>query len=398
MNREYPALKGKRILLGVSGGIAIYKSLTLLSLLNKCGADTKVIMTDGAKEFIRPLTFQTMSKNRVYSELFSNEENFIPHIDLTREADVFLIAPATANVLAKLSMGLADDLLTSTALASSCPLLVSPAMNVKMYRNKTTQDNISRLRELGVGIIEPNSGLLACNEVGEGRMPEADELLDYLDSFFTKKDLYGRKIIISGGPTRERIDPVRFLTNDSSGKQGLCIAERAYKRGGKVLFVHGKIKEDIPDHINNIEVESTEDMFEAIDSVISQYDSLIMAAAPCDLRAVEVSKNKLKKDGLNSNILPDFVETRDILKSLYDKKEDRIFIGFAAETRNVEEYAKKKMKEKHLDYIVANDVSANGAGFDGDSNIVTIYGKTDKKSYPKLSKYQVADNILDLLR
>lgn len=398
MNKDYSALAGKKILLGVSGGIAIYKSLSLISLLNKCGAETKVIMTEGAKEFIRPLSFQTMSKNRVYSDLFSEEDNFIPHIDLSREADVFLIAPATANVLAKLSSGLADDLLSSTALASSCPILVSPAMNVKMYKNKATQSNINKLREMGIGVIEPNSGLLACNEVGEGRMPEATELLDYLDFFFTKKDLYGRKIIVSGGPTRERIDPVRFLTNDSSGKQGLCIAERAYKRGAQVLFVHGKIKEEIPEYIKSVEVESTEDLFKAIDSVIDQYDSLIMAAAPCDLKAVEVSKNKLKKDGLNSNILPDFVETRDVLKSLSPKKEDRIFIGFAAETRNVEEYAKKKLKEKNLDYIVANDVSAEGAGFDGDSNIVTIFGKNDKKVLPKLSKYRVADNILDLLR
>ena len=392
------ALAGKRILLGVSGGIAIYKALSLLSALNKKGAKTTVVMSKGAQEFVRPLAFQTMSKNRVYTDTFDMEENgFIPHIDLTREHDVLLIAPASADTLAKMAHGISDDLLSTTALAAHCPVIVSPAMNSVMYHHPATQRNIQQLAQDGVEVIEPGDGLLACNEIGEGRMPEAEELLDVLDSFFTKKDLQGKKILVTAGPTRERIDPVRFLTNDSSGKQGIAIARRAFKRGAQVCLVHGPMSQPAPKGIEGVSVESTEDMLHALEEKFPTYDALIMAAAPCDFRPVRQELHKIKgtKSGARRNL--ELAETTDILYSLLPLKINQIVIGFATESENLLKNAREKMDRKKLDYIVANDVTQSGAAFNVDTNIVTILGNSREETLPKMSKEDVADRILDLL-
>lgn len=389
-------LAEKRILLGVSGGIAIYKSLSLLSLLNKAGAITEVIMTDGAMEFVSPLTFQTMSKKKVHYDLFSEEDDFIPHIDLTRRNDIFLIAPATANVIAKLAHGISDDLLTSTALAATCPIVLAPAMNVYMYENKATQENLEILRKRGIEVLEPNAGLLACDEVGAGRMPEAEELCDYLDSFFTKKDLVNKKILVSCGSTKERMDPVRYMTNDSSGKQGLALAIRAKKRGADVTLIHGRIQVDIPKNIPSIQIESTKDLLEACQREFPKHDCLIMAAAPADYRVAHPSQEKIKKNR-EGKLLVEFLENPDILATIGQNKGARTLIGFAAETENGIENAKKKLVKKNLDYIVLNDIKKPGAGFDVDTNIVTIINQEQERSLPLMSKSQVADTILDLL-
>lgn len=390
-------LKGKRVLIGVSGGIAIYKILSFLSMLNKEGAETEVIMTDGAKEFVTPLTFQTMSKHRVHSSLFSEEDGEIPHIDITRRNDVFLIAPATANVIAKLANGIADDLLTAAALASTCPILVSPAMNVVMYKNEATQKNIDTLKERGMKIIEPGSGLLACNEIGDGRLPEPEELLEVLNDFFTEKDLKGKKILITAGATRERLDPIRFLTNDSSGRQGIAIALSAKRRGADVTLIHGHIDVTVPKGIDSVKIESTEELLNSVKKNFENSDALIMAAAPSDYRPENAADNKIKKDGTYSDLILTLKENPDIIKTVAKNKGNRKVIGFAAETENLLEYGNKKLVEKNLDYIVCNDVSKAGAGFNGNTNIVVILGKNYKQGYPKMTKMEVADKILDLL-
>lgn len=391
------SLDGKRILIGVSGGIAIYKTVSLISLLKKAGAEVEVVMTQGAREFVGALTFQTMSGRRVFTELFDEQEGFIPHIDLTRRNDVFLIAPATANILAKMANGIADDLLSATALAAHCPVLVSPAMNVYMYKNEATQANIRTLRERGIGIVEPESGWLACNEVGEGRMPEAQDLFEILDDFFTEKDLAGKRIAVTGGGTRERLDPVRFLTNDSSGKQGLAIARRAMKRGADVVFVHGDVRVQIPQKMNHVAVESTEDMLNALKEIFDSCDALIMAAAPCDYRPSVSLGHKRKKESEDEVLTMEFLATPDILKSLAPLKTKQTVIGFAAETDDVKANAKKKLESKKLDYIVCNDVTAPGAGFNGDTNIASILSADKTVDLPMMSKEDLADRILDLL-
>ncbi len=392
------SLSGKRILVGVSGGIAIYKTLELLSRLNKAGAETHVVMTESATRFVTPLTFQTMSQHKVYTDLFEESDGFIPHIDLTREADAFLIAPATANVLAKMAHGMADDLLSATALAAHCPVIVAPAMNVVMYQNPATQENLQILEKRGIHVLYPNEGWLACQEVGTGRMPEATELFEALDTFFTEKDLAGTKILVTAGPTKERLDPVRFLTNDSSGKQGVAIARRAQKRGAEVTLVHGDMKVPVPIHVRDIPVESTEDMLEALKKEFPATDVLIMAAAPADFRPVEEQTQKIK--GLDDGKVRAFsvLDTPDILQTLAGMKTDQVVIGFATETEKVLEHAREKMEKKQLDFIVANDVTKEGAAFDYDTNIVTILGEEVEKSLPILSKEEVADQILDLLR
>lgn len=392
------SLSGKRILVGVSGGIAIYKTLELLSRLNKAGAETHVVMTESATRFVTPLTFQTMSQHKVYTDLFVESDGFIPHIDLTREADAFLIAPATANVLAKMAHGMADDLLSATALAAHCPVIVAPAMNVVMYQNPATQENLQILEKRGIHVLYPNEGWLACREVGTGRMPEATELFEALDTFFTEKDLAGTKILVTAGPTKERLDPVRFLTNDSSGKQGVAIARRAQKRGAEVTLVHGDMKVSVPIHVRDIPVESTEDMLEALKKEFPATDVLIMAAAPADFRPVEEQTQKIK--GLDDGKVRAFsvLDTPDILRTLAGMKTDQVVIGFATETEKVLEHAREKMEKKQLDFIVANDVTKEGAAFDYDTNIVTILGEEVEKSLPILSKEEVADQILDLLR
>ncbi|WP_071705672.1 bifunctional phosphopantothenoylcysteine decarboxylase/phosphopantothenate--cysteine ligase CoaBC [Murdochiella vaginalis] len=392
------SLSGKRILLGVSGGIAIYKIPDLLSRLRKAGAETRVVMTEGAARFVTPLTFQTMSGHTVYTDLFAEEEGMIPHIDLTREADLFLIAPATANILAKMANGIADDLLSATALAAHCPVLVAPAMNVVMYHNAATQENLETLRSRGISILDPEAGWLACQEEGEGRMPEPVSLLLAVESALTEKDLAGKRILVSAGPTRERLDPVRFLTNDSSGKQGVAIAKRAAMRGADVTLVHGEMKVPVPQGVRAIAVESTEDMLAALEREFPKADALLMAAAPADFRPVEEKTQKIKGADDGKVHILEMVDTPDILRHLATMKTHQTVIGFATESEKVLDHAREKLKKKKLDYIVANDVTKEGAAFDYDTNIVTILGEEKEEALPLLTKEEVADHLLDLLR
>lgn len=392
------SLSGKRILLGVSGGIAIYKIPDLLSRLRKAGAETRVVMTEGAARFVTPLTFQTMSGHTVYTDLFAEEEGMIPHIDLTREADLFLIAPATANILAKMANGIADDLLSATALAAHCPVLVAPAMNVVMYHNAATQENLETLRSRGISILDPEAGWLACQEEGEGRMPEPVSLLLAVESALTEKDLAGKRILVSAGPTRERLDPVRFLTNDSSGKQGVAIAKRAAMRGADVTLVHGEMKVPVPQGVRAIAVESTEDMLAALEKEFPKADALLMAAAPADFRPVEEKTQKIKGTDDGKVHILEMVDTPDILRHLATMKTHQTVIGFATESEKVLDHAREKLKKKKLDYIVANDVTKEGAAFDYDTNIVTILGEEKEEALPLLTKEEVADHLLDLLR
>lgn len=391
-------LQGKRILLGISGGIALYKSLDLLSRLHKAGAECRVIMTKGAEAFIQPLSFQTLSHHRVYDDLFAEEDHFIPHIDLSRWADLFIIAPATANILAKIVQGISDDLLSAAALASHCPLVVAPSMNVVMYENPATQKNLALLKERGIGVIEPEAGFLACEEEGKGRMPEAEDLVEVICCALTPKDLAGKKLLISGGPTRESLDPVRFLTNHSSGKQGVALAKMAHWRGAEVCFLHGPLEVNPPKGVSLVPVESTEDLFNEVDRRFDACDALIMAAAPCDLRPETRASQKIKKREQADALTLSMTFTPDILKTMGQRKTHQCLIGFAAETQELARYAKEKLIEKNLDYIVANDVTAPGAGFGLDTNVVSIFSKTDQTRYPLGSKEEVANHILDLLR
>lgn len=389
-------LKGKKILLGLSGGVALYKMADLVSKLNKAGADCRVIMTDHAEKFVGKSTFQALTKHKVYDDLFAEEE-FIPHIELTKWADVFLIAPATANILAKMATGVADDLLSTTALASMCPIMVAPTMNVRMFDHPTTQTNIKLLADRGVEVISPPAGHLACGDVGKGRLPEPEDLIELLEAHFTSKDLVGKRILVTAGPTVEYFDPVRFLSNRSTGKQGFALARQAVRRGAEVCLVHSPVHLKVPQGLAcEKTVETSQDLLEALREPFKTCHALIMAAAPSDYRPKEIKDHKIKKEDQDGRTI-DLVANPDILKTLTEEKKDQVVIGFAAETRNVEAYAREKLESKRMDYIVANDVSENGAGFAGETNIVHILSETDQKDYPIMTKEEVADLILDLL-
>lgn len=388
-------VKGKNILIGVSSGIAIYKVLDLISKLKKEEGNVKVIMTENAQEFVSPLLFEIMSKSKVYTDQFeSYEQAGVVHIELSKWADTFLLAPATANTLAKLSWGLGDNLLTSTALAYTKDLILAPAMNTHMLDNPNTQRNLETLKNQGHQIIEPGSGFLACNDVGKGRMAEPVDILDYLKSYFVKKDLRGKKIIVSAGPTIEAIDPVRYITNRSSGKMGYAISRAARDRGAEVILVAGPNDLDDIKAIETRHILSNEDLIENIDKNFDEADSLIMAAAPCDF-AVEIkSQSKLKKEDLSSLSLK---KNPDIIRYFADKKKDQILIGFAAETDNLLDNARQKRKDKGLDFIVANDVSSKETGFDSEENKGYIISEKEEIEIPKMDKYDMANIILDVL-
>lgn len=388
-------VKGKNILIGVSSGIAIYKVLDLISKLKKEEGNVKVIMTENAQEFVSPLLFEIMSKSKVYTDQFeSYEQAGVVHIELSKWADTFLLAPATANTLAKLSWGLGDNLLTSTALAYTKDLILAPAMNTHMLDNPNTQRNLETLKNQGHQIIEPGSGFLACNDVGKGRMAEPVDILDYLKSYFVKKDLRGKKIIVSAGPTIEAIDPVRYITNRSSGKMGYAISRAARDRGAEVILVAGPNDLDDIKAIETRHILSNEDLIENIDKNFDEADSLIMAAAPCDF-AVEIkSQSKLKKEDLSSLSLK---KNPDIIRYFADKKKDQILIGFAAETDNLLDNARQKLKDKGLDFIVANDVSSKETGFDSEENKGYIISEKEEIEIPKMDKYDMANIILDVL-
>ena len=391
-------LNGKKIALGVTGGIAVYKAVDLVSRLRKQGAEVRVIMTEHAQQFVTPLTFKEISGNKVAVSMWdSNQEFNVEHISLANWADAFVVAPATANILAKMANGIADDLLSTTLLAAQAPIIVCPAMNTGMYQNSITQENIEKLQKHGVTVMPPAVGYLACGVTGPGRLPEPQQIVEFIDAFFAKKDgdMVGMKVLVTAAGTREPIDPVRFVGNRSSGKMGYAIAQAAAQRGAEVLLVTGPSALEIPPNVNGVKVESTNEMLEACMEAYEKMDVVIKAAAVADYRPRDVADQKIKKktdDALT--VVMD--KNPDILKELGARKAHQILVGFAAETQNLLDNAREKIVKKNLDMIVANDVTAAGAGFNADTNIVKfLFPSGEVRSLEQMAKTQVANILLD---
>jgi len=391
-------LQGKTIILGVSGGIAVYKAVELLRLLTKAEADVHVIMTKNAREFVTPLTFQTLSGHPVHTDLFNlSQEYEIDHISLADRADLFILVPATANLVGKIAQGLADDLLTTTIMATKAPVLVVPAMNSNMYENRIYQRNQSYLAELGYEILEPVSGSLACGWEGPGKLPDPSVIFNTAESILSPKDLRGCHILVTAGPTREEIDPVRYLSNYSSGKMGFAVATAALQRGAQVTLIAGPTYLTVPGGVDLIPVSSAAEMHSAVLSHLDSNDVIIKAAAVADYRPIDRSSQKLKKS--SDNLMLELEKTVDILAELGQRKGERILVGFAAETERLMTHAAEKLKKKNLDLIVANDITREGAGFDGDTNIVRILHADGKvEELEKMSKRAVADKLLDRVK
>ena len=383
------------MLLGVSGGIACYKSCDIVSRLKKLGAGVDVIMTSHATEFVSPLSFETLSARRVVVDMFDKDRQWeVEHISLAKKADICVVAPATANVIAKLADGIADDMLTTTCLALKCPIVIAPAMNTNMYDSPTVRDNLKKLRRRGVIIVDPVEGRLACGDSGKGKMAEpADIVNEVIYRLLPKRDYEGKKVLVTAGATRENIDGVRFITNRSSGKMGIEIAKEVVKRGGEVVLVKGLVQVEVPKYITNvISVESTAQMYDAVMANYSDCDMIIKAAAPSDYRPAAEIRQKLKGDEITLHL----VKNPDIAKAVGQVKEHRKLIIFSAETQNLFTYAKDKLADKNADMVVANDVTEKGAGFDVDTNVVTLIKRNGmRKCYPVLSKSKVAGIILD---
>ena len=389
-------LQGKCVVLGVTGGIAAYKAAELLRLLVKSGAETHVVMTRSAQEFVTPLTFQTLSGNPVHTELFSLiQEQEIGHISLADRADLILIAPATANLIGKVANGIADDLLTTTIMATRAKVLFAPAMNSNMWENPVYQENHAKLEGLGYCFVEPAYGDLACGWQGKGKLPDPQEIFNSAHALLGSNDLAGKTVLVTAGPTREEIDPVRFLSNYSSGKMGYAIACAARNRGARVILVSGPVNLSEPKGVETIQVVSAREMYEAVMKTAGQADLIIKAAAVADFRPVARGDQKLKK-GVAEAMTVELQRNPDILAELGQQKGSRVLIGFAAETEELLKHAREKLASKNLDMIVANDVTQEGAGFNGDTNIVRFLGADGNvEELPQMSKAGVADLLLD---
>lgn len=388
-------LKGKHILLGVTGSIAAYKIANLASMLVKLNADVHVIMTQNAEQFISPITFETLTGNKVIDDTFERNSGYhVAHIAMAAEADVVMIAPASANVIAKLAHGIADDMLTSTMLACTAPILVSPAMNTHMYENPVTQENMEKLKSLGYKLIEPSSGYLACGDTGKGKMPEPEVLCEcILQEIACEKDMVGKKVLITAGPTRESLDPVRFLTNHSTGKMGYALAENAARRGAEVTLVSGPTQLKKPRFVKVVDVITAEEMFRGVEKEFDGQDIVVMSAAVADYRPATVSDQKIKKaDGEMSIPLE---RTTDILGTLTPRKKQQFICGFSMETEHMLENSRGKLERKNLDMIVANNLKVAGAGFGTDTNIVTVITKESSEELPIMKKEEVAGAIFD---
>lgn len=389
-------LKGKMVILGVTGGIAAYKSAALASLLVKAGADVQVIMTEHAQEFIAPITFEALTGHRCLTDTFDrNHEYSTEHVELGKRADAVIVAPATANVIAKLAHGVADDMLTTTILACRCPKIIAPAMNTRMYENPVTQDNMELLRKYGMEVVEAASGRLACGDIGAGKMPEPEALFQYvLKACAFPKDMEGLKVMVTAGPTQEIIDPVRYVTNHSTGKMGYSIAKICALRGADVTLVSGKTSLEPPMFVTVVPVTTAKDMYEAVVSGSEETDIIIKAAAVADYRPKKVSDEKIKKS--DGQMVLEMERTEDILGYLgAHKREGQFLCGFSMETENMLENSKTKLAKKHVDMIVANNLKVQGAGFGTDTNIVTIITKENITELELLSKDEVAKRLLD---
>ncbi|MDQ0482837.1 bifunctional phosphopantothenoylcysteine decarboxylase/phosphopantothenate--cysteine ligase CoaBC [Guptibacillus hwajinpoensis] len=391
------SLRGKKILLCVSGGIAVFKAAALTSKLYQTGAEVKVLMTNSATEFVTPLTFQTLSRNEVYLDTFEEKDpSSVAHIDVADWADLVLIAPATANMIGKLANGIADDMMSTTLLATEAPVWVAPAMNVHMYDHPAVKKNMDTLRSFGCHFLEPGEGLLACGYVGKGRMAEPEDILSTLETYFTsdRYDLEGKQIVITAGPTREAVDPVRYFTNYSSGKMGFALAEQAAKRGADVTLIAGPVSLPTPENVKRIDVVTADDMFQAVIKAADLADVVIKAAAVADYRPALVATEKMKKS--DDAMAIEMERTKDILWTLGQMKTNQILVGFAAESERLDEYAKKKLEKKNLDLICANNIKAEGAGFDKDTNVMTLLRRDGERvELPLQSKHEAANRILD---
>ena len=384
------------VVLGVSGGIAAYKACEIVSRLKKAGTEVHVIMTENAVKLAAPLTFQTLSGNPVVVDTFAPPVAFeVEHIALAQKADVFVIAPATANILAKMAHGIADDMLSTTVLATKAPVLVAPAMNTAMWEHSATQANVKLLKDRGIHMIGPVGGLLACGDSGIGRMSEPEEITEEILHLLNSDDsMRGLRVLVTAGPTREAIDPVRFITNRSSGKMGYAIAETAAARGAEVTLVSGPVSIPAPAHCRVISVETTEDLYQAMMRECAEQDIIIQSAAPADYRPVERAEQKIKKEKGQPLHLT-LVENEDIAAAVgRNKRKGQILVGFAAETENLLDNASGKLHRKNLDMIVANDVTRPGAGFDVDTNIVTLITENHQESFPLMTKKEVSEIIL----
>ncbi|MBQ8085279.1 MAG: bifunctional phosphopantothenoylcysteine decarboxylase/phosphopantothenate--cysteine ligase CoaBC [Lachnospiraceae bacterium] len=391
-------LKGKTIVLGVTGSIAAYKIANLASMLVKQHADVNVIMTKNATNFINPITFETLTSNKCLVDTFDRDFQFnVEHVALAKRADIFMVAPASANVIGKIAGGIADDMLTTTIMACKAPKYIAPAMNTNMFENPIVQDNLKKLENYGYNIINPATGYLACKDTGVGKLPSEEELFAYImRELHYEKDMAGKKVVVTAGPTREAIDPVRFISNHSTGKMGYAIAKCAMERGAEVVLVTGKTSIAKPPFVKIIEVVSAADMFEAVKSEAEDADFVIKAAAVADYTPVKVADNKLKKTDDDMSI--SLKRTTDILKYLGEhKKNGQILCGFAMETKDLIENAKKKLESKNADLIVANNLKVEGAGFGTDTNVVTFIEKAGVSELPILSKDDVAKEILNKL-
>ena len=389
-------LKGKTVLLGVTGSIAAYKIANLASMLVKLHCNVHVIMTQNATNFINPITFETLTNNRCLVDTFDRNFQYnVEHVSLAKQADVVLIAPASANVIAKLAHGLADDMLTTTVLACNCKKIVSPAMNTQMYNNPITQDNMKILKGYGFDVITPASGYLACGDIGAGKMPEPEVLLDHiLKEIACEKDMKGMNVLVTAGPTQESLDPVRYITNHSTGKMGYAIAKNAMLRGANVTLVSGPTNIKKPPFVNVIDIKSAQDMFEAVTSNAAAQDIIIKSAAVADYTPENVSDEKVKKKDGDMSI--PLKRTQDILKYLGEHKPEGQFLcGFSMETQNMLENSRAKLEKKNLDMIIANNLKVAGAGFGTDTNIVTMITKDKEIELPIMSKSEVASAILD---
>lgn len=389
-------LAGKTVLLCVSGSIAAYKIAYLASALKKLKADVHVLMTRNATNFINPITFETLTGNKCLVDTFDRNFEFsVEHVSLAKAADVVLVAPASANVIAKLAHGLADDMLTTTVLACTCKKIISPAMNTRMFENPITQDNLKLCEHYGMEVISPASGYLACGDTGAGKMPEPEVLLQYiLKEVQYEKDLKGKKILVTAGPTREAIDPVRYITNHSTGKMGYAIAKTAALRGADVTLVSGPAEVEPPMFVNFVPVVTAKDMFEAVTSRSDEMDAVIKAAAVADYRPKFVNTEKTKKK--DGDMAIELERTDDILKWLGEHKKDSQFLcGFSMETEHMLENSRAKLKKKNLDMIVANNLKVAGAGFGTDTNVVTMIRENKETELPIMSKEEVAGAILD---
>lgn len=391
-------LTGKTVVLGVTGSIAAYKTANLARMLVKMNCDVHVLMTRNATNFINPITFETLTKHKCLIDTFDrNFEYSVEHVALAKAADVVMIAPASANVIGKIANGIADDMLTTTVMACPCKKIVSPAMNHNMFHNPIVQDNIERLKKYGYEIVEPANGMLANGDMGDGRMPDEELLLGYiLKEIAFDKDMAGKKVLVTAGATMESIDPVRYITNHSSGKMGFALAKNAMLRGADVTLVMGKCEAKPPEFVNVVKVKSAKEMFDAVTAVSDEMDIIIKAAAVADYRPKNVSTEKIKKQ--NGDVSIEMERTEDILKTLgANKKKGQIICGFSMETENMLENSRAKLKKKNADMIVANNLKQDGAGFGGDTNIVTLITENDEVQLEKMSKDKVAEKIFDFI-